>query len=438
MPAMPDKRVLVVGTTSDYIEIMRVRFGDRVLFLTDPDERGGAKEPPPDHRLEILGDLTDTVACTQAVRDHLAERGMKLGGVACFDCESLALAADLAKAFRMPFVSRSAVLTCRNKFDSKKAWQEHDLPCPKAGIVERLVEAVSFMDRIGGPVVLKPATGAGSELVFCCHDHDDLADAFRTVDAHLTAHPNARMYLASGANGLVPSHPPLVIEQFVEGPEFSCDFIVDEDELDIIRVARKIPAGDGFVGTTLAYIVPATLPSEIDISRLRNQLRRAARAVGVTRSVCMIDFIVSDGRAYMLELTPRPGGDCLPPLIRCSSGLDMLELTLDFAEQLPVAVPSEARWETLVGVRLFAARAGTITRLDTGAIVSDLRVREVYLKRTEGHRVVLPPDDYDSRVLGHVVFEATSPLTIEMEAREIASKLILEMEEIQWATQSRS
>lgn len=435
---MPAKLVLVVGTTSDYIEIIRERFGPRVLFLTDSDERADAKELPPGGDIEILTDLADPVACTQAVRDFLAERGLGLSGVACFDCESLALAADLATAFRLPFVSKRAVLTCRNKFDSKAAWQGQDLPCPKASVVSTPAEARSFMERVGGSVILKPATGAGSELVFRCDTGHEVNEVFRTIDNHLAAHPNARMYSPAGDHGLVPGRPTLVIEEFVEGPEYSCDFLVDGERLDMIRIARKVPAGDGFVGTTLAYEVPATLPGDIELEAFRRQLRRAAAAVGVTRSICMVDFIVADGQAKMLELTPRPGGDCLPPLIRCSSGLDMLKLTLDFAEQLPIAIPSESQWQLLVGVRLLAAQGGIIAGLDIDKLASDLRVREVYLKRAVGHRVVLPPEDYDSRVLGHVVFAPTSRASLESEAREIAARLTLEMEEMQWATRSRS
>jgi hypothetical protein len=51
---------------------------------------------------------------------------------------------------------------------------------------------------------------------------------------------------------------------------------------------------------------------------------------------------------------------------------------------------------------------------------------------------MLPPDDYDSRVLGHVIFAPSSAATLEAEARELAAKLILEMEELRWATQPHS
>ena len=119
----------------------------------------------------------------------------------------------------------------------------------------------------------------------------------------------------------------------------------------------------------------------------------------------MVDFIVREGKPYLLELTPRPGGDCLPWLIRQSSGLDMLGLTLDIAQGLEITLPAAESWESLVGLRLIAADAGVIKRIDGEPLRRDPRVREVHLKRRNGHRVVLPPKDYDSRILGHVIFK---------------------------------
>jgi hypothetical protein len=44
---MPDKRLLVVGTTSDYIDHICTRYPGRALFVTDPAERAAALEKEP-------------------------------------------------------------------------------------------------------------------------------------------------------------------------------------------------------------------------------------------------------------------------------------------------------------------------------------------------------------------------------------------------------
>jgi biotin carboxylase len=181
-------------------------------------------------------------------------------------------------------------------------------------------------------------------------------------------------------------------------------------------------------GTTLAYVLPSRLPGPLRIDPFRLQLRNAARALGLNRAVCMVDFIMHEGGAYLLEMTPRPGGDCLPQTIFQSCGLDMLGLALDFAEGKPIVLPVASSWIRLVGLRLMAKKSGMIKNIDDRELRQDSRVKELRLKRRPGQRVVLPPDDYESRLLGHVIFKPATPQSIKTECDELESKLTLEIE----------
>jgi hypothetical protein len=90
-------------------------------------------------------------------------------------------------------------------------------------------------------------------------------------------------------------------------------------------------------------------------------------------------------------------------------------------------VPGQS-WETLVGLRLFAQHGGTVKEIDQEDLRQDPRVQEVFIKRRPGHRVILPPNDYDSRLLGHVIFRPGVSTSLEMECAELASKLKVVME----------
>ncbi|MDD4051284.1 MAG: ATP-grasp domain-containing protein [candidate division Zixibacteria bacterium] len=424
---MPDRRIVVVGTTTDYIDLINRDHPGRAVFMTDPRERARAVEPAPPENGEVLCDLARSRQSVAELCKHLRRWGQEAVGIACFDCESLALAAAVATAVAAPFPSAEAIVASRSKFTSKQLWHRAGLPCPETALVQNESDAVRFLESLNRPAVLKPLTGSGSELIFLCHTPTDCRQAVTMTKSHLADHPNARMY-ASVGTAMPDPRQTLVMEEYVSGDEYSADFILDDDRIEIIRLARKIPAEGQPMGTIAAYIVPADLPAEIDLAQFRDQLRDAARTLGVARSICMLDFIIRDGRALMLELTPRPGGDCLPFLIRQSCGLDMLGLTLDFAEGRPVTIPEPARWRRLVGVRLFAKVPGVIERIDDTLLRQDARVRESYLKRRPGHRVVLPPDDYDSRLLGHVIFEPSPSADISAEAAAMAAKLIVKME----------
>jgi len=432
---MPEHRVIVVGTTGDYIDLLATRFPDRLLFITDPKEREKWADKSPGPSSELLCGLDDFASVTEALRDHLKRFDIQPSGVACFDCESLLLASHLAERFSLPFPSAKSVRNCRSKVASKLLWQEHGIPTPRTQLVTGLPDLMNFYETVNRPLVLKPLTGSGSELVFQCDTKIDLMRAYHQIATGLADHPNIRMYSLPGDNGAqIDPRYVFAAEELIAGREFSCDFLLDGDRLEIIRIARKIHAPGQPLGTIMAYIMPAILPGELDVEVFREQLREAAHAVGLTRTIAMVDFIVRHNEAYLLEMTPRPGGDCLPPMMQRSSGFDILGANLDFAENKRVTIPPVEQWKRLVGLRLFATQNGIIRKIDAAKIRADERVLYVDIKRGPGHEIILPPDDYDSRLLGSVIFEPTRVHSIEAECTELSSALILDLETPLWAT----
>ena len=436
---MSNRRVLVVGTTADYIHIINRRFSQRAIFITDVNERAKATEPSPSSDAELLCDLSQPEQVVAAVRRHLNQWRMEPSGIVCFDCESMPAAAFIAHSFGLSYPSAEAVAACRSKYVCKQIWRQAGLSCPDVELVHNASDAVSFLRRIDSPAVIKPLTGSGSELIFLCSTEDDCVLACDTLRSRLASHSDRRMYAPYVCDGrTVDPRKVFVIEEFVRGDEYSCDFVVKGDRVEIFRIARKILDAKRAFGTTMAYLLPGTLPEGFGEKSLCNQLRTAAKVLGLDRAICMLDFIVRDNRALMIELTPRPGGDCLPPLLLNSCGTDILGCTLDFAEGRPFISGTSLQWRPLVGVRLFATHNGEIERIDSSALLEDRRVVEYHLKRGPGHRVVLPPEDYESRLLGHVIFEPSDSDSIENECVEIASEIKIEMKTQECMTVSSS
>jgi biotin carboxylase len=294
-------------------------------------------------------------------------------------------------------------------------------------------EAVRFFEQIDRPVVIKPLTGSGSELVFLCESVVDCMRAFRTLSIRLADHCNARMYapVKLGEEIINPRNT-FVIEEHIRGREFSCDFILDEGHVEIIRIARKIQAKEKPLGTIQAYVLPSVLAGKIDTGRFREQLLNASTALGLTRTIAMVDFIIRGQTAYLLELTPRPGGDCLPDMMRHSSGFDIIGASLDFAEGKSVTVPPPDAWRRIVGTRLFASRDGILRDIDTAEVKRDRRVLAVLLKRQPNDVIILPPDDYESWLLGTVIFKPSRPWDIEYDIRELTQKIAIDIETPIW------
>jgi biotin carboxylase len=338
----------------------------------------------------------------------------------------MSLAAYLAQRLALPYPSRAAISTCRSKHAMKRTWGEEGLPCPEAQIVREVQDLLRFLRHLRRPVVLKPLTGSGSELVLMCRDPAEARAAYATISARLEKHQDGGLYgWAQQDPTRLDPRQIFLAEEFVAGTEYSCDFVLDDEGARIVRTARKIVAAEP-PGTAVAYELPATLPQELDRS-LRGLLAVAARSLGLHRALVMVDFIIRDNRILLLEMTPRIGGDCLPPLIRCSCGLDMIGLALDFAVGRAVDIPPRDRWERLAGVQLRSLRAGWIKRLSAAALLADPRVRECHLRRQVGHAIRLPPEDYDSWMLGHAIFAPTPGHELTEECAEIAALLELEV-----------
>jgi len=414
-----DTRVLVVGTTPDYVDWIRHAAPGRALFLTDPVLRQKAKEPAPGPEEEVCGDLERPDRVLEALSAHTRQRRITIDGVACFDCESLPVGAFLAQQLGLDFVSPAAVAVCRDKSASKALWREKGVLCPAFAPVFSEADAVAFFEAHGA-CVIKPVSGAGSELVFCCNTRNACIQAFGLVKEGLSRRAHNRLYQNIG------NRAPIVAETWLTGPEFSCDFLVDAGRAAIVRLAKKIVAPDIAFGTAMAYVLIDRLPG-IENHELARHLAAGAGALGIDRALCMADFVLEGDRPAFLEITPRPGGDCLPDLIRHGLGIDTLLLALDLAQHRPLPAAFEMPPVPMAGLRFHARQAGVLTKIDWSRVAAAPGVRKVMALRRPGHPIVLPPDDYDSFLLGSAVFALKNPADPAPECQALLNRLIVEI-----------
>ncbi len=421
---MSSERVLVVGTTADYIDWIASHYPGSALFLTDPEERRGAVEPQPPPGEEILCPLRHYQRVADLLQDHLQVQSMRLTGVACYDCESMALAAFLARRHKLPYPSEQTVANCRNKFVSKSLWRDAGLEAPLSRTVGSADEAAAFLRETGQPCVLKPLSGSGSELIFTCVDEAQCRRAYDEIRQGISQRLDHRLYEPFHGK----QQESVLIEQLVAGEEYSCDFMVDREQVRIIRTTRKVPDHNSYFGTTLAYtLVSEPHPGPV-LASLADILWRSARALGIESGVCMVDFMVVEGRVILLELAPRPGGDCLPALLSEALGLDIIKLTMDSAVGKQVDLPERTEKTEITGLRLHASRNGKLRNVNTRAIADDPRVRSITITKRPGHLVRMPPADYDTWNLGHVIFQPEPETSVTSQCQELLSRIVVEME----------
>jgi hypothetical protein len=79
-----------------------------------------------------------------------------------------------------------------------------------------------------------------------------------------------------------------------------------------------VKATDKPFGSVLAYTFPPLYPESFRKERLLDILKTAVRSLGFDRGFFMADYVLREGFPVLIELTPRPGGDSIPDLVRRS------------------------------------------------------------------------------------------------------------------------
>jgi hypothetical protein len=128
-------------------------------------------------------------------------------------------------------------------------------------------------------------------------------------------------------------------------------------------------------------------------------------------------------------MTPRPGGDSIPEMMRAATGLDTLSLYLDFVQgnfKAPKEIPLAP--ETFASLNFYAPKEGKIEIIDGSKVTACPHVRKLFFKKQQGDRVILPPKDYDNRLLGYGIIEVKPGLDLVAETRRLQELIDVRIE----------
>ena len=393
-----NSRILVVGTTSDYVDLLRRQYPNRLLFITDKTIRETAKEKPPLRSEEILCSLMNFSEIYRLLTSHLKKYEQTITGITCYDCESLLLTSYIAEKMHLRFPSADAVKNCRSKSRSIALWQEAGIKCPATAAIGSYEEAESFFSS-HQPCVVKPVSGSGAELTFLCRSKEQLAAAWDTIMIKIEAKAGEPMYHESCGGSR-----DILIQEYVQGTEYSCDFIFTQGCAVILRMNRK-RFRDTLFGVTAAYeLLPVSQWPEPPEKTAALLYKAAAAAGNLEGAIIMVDMIQTPQGFTLLEMSPRAGGDCLPFLIQAAAGVSTVNLAVELAAgKLENPKPLQIT-EPLTALRLFADKEGCLVSQDTAALSSKACVKQIVLYQENGSRIQFSETSYSGSLLGYIIY----------------------------------
>jgi len=405
---MSSSPMIVVGTTPDYVvRISKKRSSGSVLFILDQRYLDSDLLAGLDRSILIFADQEQYDETLVSLKKRLSQGHVSDPRFACFDCESLIMASRLANYFKSPFPPTDAILITRSKFLSREAWRKAGLDNPRAVLASDVDQTLKWFHEFKRDIVLKPISGSGSELVFRCINESGVRESVSIIEEQLQKrrhNPLFRPMQDPLTSEVIDPCERWVVEEYVSGQEFSCDFILHEGKVHIVREAGKIKADDQTFGSVMAYILPSAYPEGFHREELYRVFSLAAKSLGYKWGHFMVDFIIRKGRVLILEMTPRPSGDSIPDLLEAATGRDILAEYMDFmAGRFDASRIPQMPANPYASINFFIPGSGIITEIDVSEVMNQPGTVAMFLKKNVGDRVTLPPDDYDNRLLGHCI-----------------------------------
>ncbi|WP_326596907.1 ATP-grasp domain-containing protein [Streptomyces sp. NBC_01803] len=205
--------------------------------------------------------------------------------------------------------------------------------CDRAALLAAVAE------RVGFPCVVKPRTGCGGQ------------------DVHLLRDTAEATALAAG---LAPE-PALIVEEFLDGPEFSVEAHSRAGTHTILAVSRKHTTGaPGCLES--GYDLPADLDAETT-DRIHHLVTATLNAAGQRSGPSQTEVILTARGPRLVESHAHPGADHISDLLLMAGGTDLAALTIASVLGLPEpeAAPAATRY---AGVRFLRLPPGLLTAVD--------------------------------------------------------------------------
>lgn len=305
-----------------------------------------------------------------------AARSVSADGIMSFAADpGVTSAAYAAERLGLPFQgSYESVRILQDKERYRSFLRDNGFNCPELHVFRSVAEAAAMADSLQYPVIAKPVDSAGSKG---CSRVDGPEGLRNAVEEALSFSRDGRC----------------IVEQFLEKSGDSSDadaFILGGRFRCVSFTSQLFDPACPNPYTPAAYAMPASMPAWAQ-SELAGELQRLADLLGLRDGVFNIETRVArDGKAYIMESSPRGGGNRLCEMLRRATGgrTDLIRCAVQAALGLPVDDVSAPAYDGFwYQQMLHSDRAGAFAGVGYAPGFREAHVAEEQLWVSPGDRV---------------------------------------------------
>ena len=278
----------------------------------------------------------------------------------------------------------SIILTQKHMF--RKFLFEHGYPNPKYLYSSEYKDLENISQSMKYPIIFKPVDASGSRGLTVIESNNPLAEneAFNI----------ANNYSRCGV---------VCIEEFIDEREYGGDGFIVNGELKFLAVTSKYL--NGFIVTGHRY------PSDLDnnkINDIGSLIESICKDVGYRDGPINFDIMHSINDIYVLEMSPRNGGNGIPAVIQYVTGVDLEAATIKsaFGEDVDL---TDMNLNAGAGSFIFGSNEEGVLRniVDCNVLTKEVpNLIDVVYAKNIGERVT--KFEHNGNLIGYALFECES------------------------------
>lgn len=197
-----------------------------------------------------------------------------------------------------------------NKYLMRKAFEANGDPSPRNYRSDELTDEI--ISDLKLPLIVKPVDRSGSRGITKIVNYDQLPEAIGIAE-QLSFDKKA------------------MVEEFVEGDEYSVEYISYKGNHTFLALTKKFTTGaPHFIET--GHAQPADMSDEM-LEKIKNIVEHALNSLMIKNGASHSEIKIDDqGNIKIIEIGGRMGGDCIgSDLVQISTGYDFVNMVIDVA-----------------------------------------------------------------------------------------------------------
>ena len=220
-------------------------------------------------------------------------------------------AAWISERLGLTSITYETALKATDKSKMRKAFKDNNVPSPGFIIAEKNDIDDAQINELGFPLVVKPVDSMGARGTVRVDSRKELEKAFSA----------AIKYSRLGK---------VIIEQFIEGAEFSLDAVIKNGNISVCGIAdRHIFFPPYFV--EMGHTMPSSYPQEVT-EKVVNVFCDGIKAIGIDNGSAKGDIKYSSSGAVVGEIAARLSGGYMSGwTFPYSTGFSVIDAAIDIA-----------------------------------------------------------------------------------------------------------